>query len=141
MAIWSGLSGFLGGYNDSVAAERQARAQAQASEKQLENQKTLAVFKNNLIESGKNKRNILGNLAQIIAQTSSTRQRRELLENYKNLAIKFAPVEYVPTAEDIEISLGVVKTKEQQGINTSDGDATFGSSPTNQRRQVVQPIS
>ena len=58
MAIWSGLSGFLGGYNDSVAAERQARAQAQASEKQLENQKTLAVFKNNLIESGKNKRNI-----------------------------------------------------------------------------------
>tara|TARA_R100000329_G_scaffold145383_2_gene130877 strand:+ start:491 stop:916 length:426 start_codon:yes stop_codon:yes gene_type:complete len=141
MAIWSALSGFIGGYNDSVAAERQARAQAQASEKQLENQKTLAVFKNNLIESGKNKRNILGNLAQIIAQTSSTRQRRELLENYKKLAIKFAPVEYVPTAEDIETSLGVVKTKEQQGINTSDGDATFGSSPTNQRRQVVQPVS
>ena len=141
MAIWSGLSGFLGGYNDSVAAERQARAQAQASEKQLENQKTLAVFKNNLIESGKNKRNILGNLAQIIAQTSSTRQRRELLENYKKLAIKFANPDHVPTAEDIETSLGVVKTKEQQGINTSDGDATFGSSPTNQRRQVVQPVS
>ena len=110
-------------------------------EEKLENQKTLAVFKNNLVESGKNKRNILGNLAQIIAQTSSTRQRRELLENYKNLAIKFAPVEYVTTAEDIETSLGVVKTKEQQGVNTSDGDATFDSSNTNQKRQVVQPLS
>ena len=110
-------------------------------EAQLENQKTLAVFKNNLIESGKNKRNILGNLAQIIAQTSSTRQRRELLENYKKLAIKFANPDHVPTAEDIETSLGVIKTKEQQGVNTSDGDATFDSSNTNQRRQVVQPVS
>ena len=140
MAIWSGLSGFLGGYNDSVAAERQARAQAQASEKQLENQKTLAVFKNNLIESGKNKRNILNSFAGIVQSTSSVRQKNQLMTQFLQLAEKFVQVDYNPTAEDVKMALGIVAPKEQQGATTLGGDATFGSSPTNQKRQVVQPI-
>ena len=140
MAIWSALSGFIGGYNDSVAAERQARAQAQASEKQLENQKTLAVFKNNLAEAGKNKRNLLNSFAGIVQSTSSVRQKNQLMTQFLQLAEKFVQVDYNPTAEDVKMALGIVEPKEQQGATTLDGDATFGSSPTNQKRQVVQPI-
>lgn len=140
MAIWSGLSGFLGGYNDSVAAERQARAQAQASEKQLENQKTLAVFKNNLAEAGKNKRNLLNSFAGIVQSTTSVRQKNQLMTQFLQLAKKFVQVDYNPTAEDVKMALGIVEPKEQQGATTLGGDATFGSSPTNQKRQVVQPI-
>ena len=140
MAIWSGLSGFLGGYNDSVAAERQARAQAQASEQQLENQKTLAVFKNNLAEAGKNKRNLLNSFAGIVQSTTSVRQKNQLMTQFLQLAKKFVQVDYNPTAEDVKMALGIVEPKEQQGATTLGGDATFGSSPTNQKRQVVQPI-
>jgi len=80
MAIWAGLGGFVGGYNDSVDAERKAKLKAQTKEEAFEDQKRLAEMRFAINNQNKQKEAIIRGLFDI-ANSEVNRSRKAIYLN------------------------------------------------------------
>ena len=137
MAIWAGLGGFVGAYNDSVDAERTAKLKAQAKEEAFEDQKRLAEFTNTLRAQQANRRAILNNLKDMITSEQNRATKRRLRQQYETLA-PLTGSAFDTALEDLSLA--------GPSVDASNNDdkpvVQFQSSTTRSRiRPVVAPVT